>query len=161
MIAVVSLLSVITACWLRAMLGEFGLAVPFVGLAWVVLWARRSTTGSFVAAAVGFGLLDGLTSLTAWTAYPLVYLALGLAAFWTRRILPVSRARGEALVGMVIALLAVLLLWPFRGTNDLGRGSDLSWTGAIGGVVTTGPLIAALVAVTPRWPVAWLRRPRQ
>ena len=160
MIPLASIISVLAAVWARAAAAEFAPAVPLVGLAWVVVLARRSPTGAFVAAAIAFGLVDGVVSLTAWTYWPPVYLMLGLLAFWTRRLIPVSRAGGEAVISAFFAAAAHLIFWTLRGSSDLGRGWPFAWAPIATGIATTGIVAGMLIAFVPRWPAAWLRRTR-
>jgi hypothetical protein len=113
MITIVAVLSVGLATWLRFALGEAAPAVPWVGLAWVLLFARHSRRARFVASALFLGALEGLTLPAAWTVWPIIYLLVGFLAFGTRRFLAVQSAGGEVLFGSFSALLARLLALPF------------------------------------------------
>jgi hypothetical protein len=137
------------AAWIRLAADPFGPAVPWLGLAWTLLFARHSRRASFVAMALLLGLIDGIVAPAAWIAWPAAYLAAGTTAFATRRVFPVRGSTGELAIGALAAIAVRLIALPFPPAG-LPAGGDALGPGAVGAALT-GIATAALVALSGSW----------
>jgi hypothetical protein len=149
MITLAAVVSCAAVSWLRTSLGALGPVLPWLGLAWTLLFARYSRRATFALVAVALGAIDGLTAPAAWTAWPIAYLLAGTLAFSTRRVLPVDRAFGEIVLGAIAAALVRVVALPFPPL-DLPGGTDPMLPGAIGALLT-GVATAGLVSLSKRW----------
>jgi hypothetical protein len=149
MIFLAAVLTSGAACWLRLALGMQAAYVPWVGLAWTVLFARHSRRATFAGLAVVLGAIDGLSAPAAWTVWPIAYLIAGTSLYLTRRVLPARGVIGETVLGAVAAsLVRVLgLLFP---PLDLPAARTPLGPAAVGAVLT-GVTLAALVALSRFW----------
>jgi hypothetical protein len=145
----VAVLSCAATAWARLHLGPWAAWVPWASVAWTILLARRSRRGSFVASALLLGAIDGLTVHAAWIAWPLACLVTGVAAFLTRRLLPVRGPVGEGILGAAWAAVTRLLVWPLPPVGlPASLGDPAAWVVAS---ALTGVLGGALVALARRW----------
>jgi hypothetical protein len=135
--------------WLRIAAGPFGPAVPWVGLAWTLVFARHSRRAAFVAMAVILGLVDGIAAPAAWTVWPAAYLVAGTIAFATRRVLAVRRWAGELAIGFLAAAFVRVAAIPFPPAGLPGGPEPLGPPAA--GAALTGVLTAILVGMSHRW----------
>jgi hypothetical protein len=136
-------------CWLRFALGAWAPAVPWIGLAWTLVFARHSRRAAFAAFALLLGLIDGFTAPAPLTVWPIAYLVAGTAAYGTRRVLPVRSAGGEMLLGALATALVRAIALPFDPLGlELSSGPWAPW--AVGAALT-GACSAGLVLLARRW----------
>jgi hypothetical protein len=144
-----ALTTTLAATWLRLAFGASSAFVPWVGLAWTVLFARHSRRATFAAPALVLGAIDGIAAPAAWTAWPLLYLATGTLLYATRRVLPVRNVPGEVVLGTLAAALVrgLALLLPPPG---LPVGFGAFGPGALG-LLLTGVVSGVLLALGRGW----------
>jgi hypothetical protein len=135
--------------WLRIALGPWGELVPWVGLAWTLVFARYSRRAAFVGMAVVLGFIDGIAAPAEWTVWPAAYLVAGTIAFATRRALAVRGWLGEAATGTLAAVLARVAALPFPPAGLPGGPGPLGPIAA--GAALTGVLTAILVGMSHGW----------
>src|SRR5262245_53048566 len=135
--------------WLRFALGSHAAIVPWLGLAWTLLFARHSRRGAFALYGLSCGAIDGLVAPAAWTIWPVAYLVVGTAAFATRRVLPVRGMPGELVIGIVATILIRVLVIPFEPLG-LSTGFGSAWPAALS-AASTGVACAALLWLSRRW----------
>jgi hypothetical protein len=148
-IAFTALLSTAAAAWLRLAIGPSSPFVPWVGLAWTVLFARHSRRATFAGPALVLGAIDGVSAPALWTIWPLAYLAAGILLFSTRRVLPVRGGLGEVALGTLAVVVVRALAHPFPAL-DLPRAVGPVVPAATGAFLT-GVALAFLVALAERW----------
>ena len=149
MIAALAIVSCAVTSWLRLAAGAWSPFVPWLGLAWTLLFARHSRRAAFGLLAVLLGLIDGLVAPAPWTIWPLLQVLIGTAAFATRRVLPVRGLLGELAIGAAAASIARALALPFRPMElQLPADPALSW---ILGAASTGVATSVLVSLSHHW----------
>lgn len=149
MIAVAAILSSGAACWLRLALGGPAAYVPWVGLAWTLLFARHSRRATFAAPAIILGTIDGLSAPAVWTVWPVAYVVAGTLFFLTRRVLPIRGVAGETVLGAIAAALVRVLGLPFP-PMDLPAARTPLGPAAVGALLT-GIVLAFLVVLGRNW----------
>ena len=147
MIVVVAVASALICTWLRSSLGSAAVVVPWVGLAWTILFARHSRRAAFAMFALLLGAIDGLLAPARWTVWPIAYLLIGTLAFATRRILPARGLPGELVIGALGAAALSLLAIPFEPMG-LEVGLVFPW---VIGSISTGVASALLLWLSGHW----------
>jgi hypothetical protein len=145
-IAVVAVLTCVAASALRLVVGDGAAAVPVLGLAWTVVFARHSRRGAFALLGAACGAVEGLTLPAAWTYWPMAFVFAGCAAYLTRRLLPVRGFVGEAVVTALCCagILAGAVVFPPFSLPKVFLVS----AGAGAGVALTGAAAAALLVMS-------------
>ena len=132
------------AMLLRILLGEPGWIVPLVGVAGIVVVARRGRRPHHRWLAPLMGIFTGAPLPWHFLAAPFALLVVGALAHRTRLMFPVRGVLAAVAIGVTAATLALGVMMLFPGADadlTLGRGG---WPWAVGGLAATGVLTALI-----------------